>query len=94
MRDVPAIDLQTRDDVMKLIPDTDIVCHNGLRVFVKKITCAMGGDMCIEGIAWSYSADHKYNLFYGEIVFWGPAGISRNLKEYLNRQFVGRRTTP
>lgn len=91
MRDVPATDLQTRDDIFKLVPDSDFIVHNGLRVLVKKITVAMGGDACVEGVVQAWSTDHKYILYYGDLVFWGPKGFARNLTEYLNHQFIGKR---
>ena len=91
MRNIPASDIQTRDDVLALIPESDIVFHNGLRILVKRITVAMGGDCCIEGVCQSWSSEHKYNLYMGDLVFWGPNGIAPNLMDYLHGKFLGKR---
>ena len=90
MAEIAAISLKDRNDVFR-INSGDYVLHNGLRVFVIKITVAMGGDVCVEGVCHSYSGAHKYNIFYGDLVFWGSRGIAKNLMDYLNNKFYGRK---
>lgn len=90
MAEIAATNLKDRNDIFR-VSGGDYVLHNGLRIFVRKITVAMGGDVCVEGTVHSYSGAHSYNLFYGDLVFWGPKGISKNLNDYLNNKFYGRK---
>lgn len=90
MSEIYAVDIVTRDDVFK-VTSGDFISHNGLRVVVKKIVVAMGGDVCVEGVVVAYSSEHRYNLYYGDLVFWGSKGIAKNLTDYLNRIFYARR---
>ena len=60
-------------------------------MYVRHITVAMGGDVCIEGTVHSYSGDHAYNLFYGDLLFWGPKMMARNLMDYLNGIKIGKK---
>lgn len=90
MTEVLASNLTSREDVFTVVSG-DVLIHNGLRVFVKRITVAMGGDVCIEGIVHSYSSTHIYNVFYGDLVFWGPRCLAHNLSDYLAGKGVGKK---
>lgn len=83
-----ATQLQDRDAVQNL-KEEDIIRHGSFVVQVDAITCAMGGDFCIEGTVKSWSYDHQYDVKYGEKIFWGPKRLVKgNLYDYLNAKNV------
>ncbi len=92
MTEIQVSTLKTRDDILRLIPQSVILLHNGLRIKVNKVVVAMGGDVCVEGVSLSYSSEHLYRIMYGDIIFWGPKCIARNLEDYLVGKGVGRKT--
>jgi formylmethanofuran dehydrogenase subunit C len=83
-----ASQINDREKVQKL-KEGDIVVHGEFRVEVTQITCAMGGDMCVEGIVKSWLSNHQYKVYFGESVFWGPQRLVKgDLYDYLNARNI------
>ena len=83
-----ASQIQTRESVQNL-KEEDRVRHGKFLVEVNAITCAMGGDFCIEGTVKSWSHEHQYDVKYGEKIFWGPKRmVNGGLYDYLNSKNI------
>lgn len=93
MATIKATQLKNRDKVKEL-NEGDMVIHGSFKVEVLETVCAMGGDICIKGIVKSFVADHPYEVFYGEQIFWGPKRLVKGgLDDYLyNRKPIKKKS--